>query len=398
MARIDLERHPARHDERPLARPAGVVARFAGDELVPRGLAVTSAVIVRLVIVLGGIWLIGLAVTKLLVIVIPLVIALLLATLFVPVARALERRGFPRALAALTAVAGGLLVLGGTLSVVIPAFVSGIGDLSDTVEQGVRQLGAWLAGGPLNLTENQINASIDRATNDLSGSGGDVARGVLTGALLATQVAASVILVVFLTFFFVKDGVAMWRWLTSLAAPARRPLVDDVGRRAWQVLTAYVHGVALVATVDAFLIGCVLLLLDIPLALPLIVLTFLAAFFPIVGALVAGAAAVLVALVTQGPAAALIVLVAIVVIQQLEGNVLYPVVVGRQLNLHPVAIVLALGAGAVVAGLAGAFLAVPLAAVVGAVINYARSAERLAHTALTQEELDVLAPGSHAGR
>jgi predicted PurR-regulated permease PerM len=358
---------------------------------VPLALAVGSAIIVRLVIVVGGLWLLGLVVTKMLVVVLPLVVALLLTTLFAPPARALERRGWPSALAALTTVGSGLIIVGATLSLVIPGFIAEIGRLGTTIEEGIRQLGGTLADSPLGLTEAQINTSIDRAVSDFGGSRGEVAQGVITGALLATQVATSAVLAVFLAFFFVKDGASIWRWLTSLLGPGRRPVANELGTRIWRVLTAYVHGVALVATVDAVLIGTVLVALGIPLALPLVVLTFMAAFFPIIGALVAGAAAVLVALVSHGAPTALIVLTAIIFIQQLEGNVLYPVVVGRQLSLHPVAMLLALAMGAVVAGVAGAFLAVPVAAVIGAVLNYVRSAEHHAQPP-PRASAELLAP------
>ena len=393
MARIESDAPPAL-PPRAADPPVATVTRLRGDEAVPRGLAVASAVIIRLVIVLGGMWLLGLVVTKMLVVVLPLVVALLLATLFAPPARALERRGWHSGLAALATVGSGLIVVVATLSLIIPSFIAELGSLGSTVEQGVRQLGASLAQSPLGLTTEQIDRSIDRAIRDIGGSGGQVAQGVITGALLATQWATSALLAVFLTFFFVKDGVQMWAWTTSLAGHRRRQVFHDLGVRSWEVLTAYVHGVALVATVDAVLIGVVLLLLGVPLALPLVVLTFIAAFFPIVGALAAGAAAVLVALVTNGVAAAVVVLAAIIFIQQLEGNVLYPVVVGRQLNLHPVAMLLALAIGAVVAGVAGAFLAVPVAAVIGASINYVRSAERIAHSGpLTADDLVVRPSG-----
>ncbi|CAA9465405.1 MAG: hypothetical protein AVDCRST_MAG38-640 [uncultured Solirubrobacteraceae bacterium] len=393
MARIETDAPPAL-PQRAADPPVATVTRLRGDDAVPRGLAVASAITIRLVIVLGGMWLLGLVVTRMLVVVLPLVVALLLATLFSPPARALERRGWHSGLAALASVGSGLVVVVAALSLIIPSFIAELGNLGSTVEQGVRQLGASLARSPLGLTPVQIDNSIDQAVSGIGGSGGQVAQGVITGALLATQFATSSLLAIFLTFFFVKDGARMWFWVTSLAGSARRPVFHDLGVRSWGVLTAYVHGVALVATVDAVLIAIVLIALGIPLALPLVVLTFIAAFFPIVGALVAGAAAVLVALVTNGVAAAIIVLVAIIFIQQLEGNVLYPVVVGRQLNLHPVAMLLALAIGAVVAGVAGAFLAVPVAAVIGASINYARSAERLAHSGpLTSDDLVVRPDG-----
>ncbi len=211
---------------------------------------------------------------------------------------------------------------------------------------------------------------------------------MINGALFATQIAASAVLAMFLTFFFVKDGAHIWNWLTTMLGPKRRRTAEEIGARSWTVLTGYVRGVALVATLDAALLGIVLVVMQVPLALPLVVLTFLAAFFPIIGAIAAGAAAILVALVTQGAVAAIVVLVAVIVIQQLEGNVLYPVVVGRTLNLHPVAMLLALSAGAVVGGVAGAFLSVPVAAVAGAILKYFRSEERLARpAAISAEEM-----------
>jgi predicted PurR-regulated permease PerM len=183
---------------------------------------------------------------------------------------------------------------------------------------------------------------------------------------------AAVVLTAALTFFFVKDGPRIWSWTVELFHERRHSALGEVGRRSWMALASYVQSVFLVATIDAVLIGIGLLVLGVPLALPLIVLTFVAAFFPIIGSVVAGAAAVLVALVTKGSATALIVLVIIIVVQQLEGNVFYPVVMGRRMRLHPVAILLSLTIGGALAGVAGAFLAVPVAAVTAAVLQYVR--------------------------
>jgi predicted PurR-regulated permease PerM len=185
-------------------------------------------------------------------------------------------------------------------------------------------------------------------------------------------VLGSLVLVGFLAFFLVKDGRSIWAYLVTLAPPHRRAAIEIVGDRAWTVLTAYTRGVVFVATVDAVLIGAALLLVGVPLALPLIVLTWVAAFFPIIGAVAAGAAAVLVALVTVSPTAALIVLAAIVVVQQVEGNVLYPVVVGPRLKLHPIVVLMSVALGGTLAGIAGAFLAVPVATVCAAALSYAR--------------------------
>ena len=195
---------------------------------------------------------------------------------------------------------------------------------------------------------------------------------MLTGALMLTQWAAAALLTLVLTFFFVKDGARLWDWVVCFFHDDKRPYVAEVGERAWSVLSAYVRGVFVVALVDATLIGLVLVVLGVPLAVPLIVLTFLAAFFPIIGSVLAGVAAVLVALVANGFATAVVVTAAIVAVQQLEGNVLYPVLVGRRLSLHPVAILLALTAGGILGGVAGAFLAVPVAAVGAAILEFGR--------------------------
>ena len=194
----------------------------------------------------------------------------------------------------------------------------------------------------------------------------------MAGVTSAAGALASLVLIAFLSFFLVKDGRRLWRYVVDLLPEPRRDTVDAVGERAWTVLTAYTRGVVFVATVDAVLIGAALLLVGVPLALPLIVLTWLAAFFPIVGAVTAGAAAVLVALVANGPTAALIVLAAIVLVQQVEGNVLYPVVVGPRLRLHPIVVLLAVALGGTLAGISGAFLAVPVATVCSAALSYWR--------------------------
>jgi predicted PurR-regulated permease PerM len=380
MARTDAEpeliaRRLEAAGGQPVAPPPR--ALFAGEEAVPRGLAATAAITLRVVIVLGGLWLLGMVALKLLVLVIPLVVAVLLSTVLAPTACSLERRGWSPISAAAGTVGGGVLAAIAIFSVIVPTFVAEIGDLAATVETGVRQLGESVAGGPLGLTEAQIDRSIDQAVEDFQGSGGSVARGVISGALLATQWATATVLAIFLTFYFVKDGPQIWRWIVTLFGPQRRPAINEMGIRSWNVLSAYFRGVALVATVDALLIGAGLLMLGVPLAVPLIVLTFFAAFFPIVGAIVAGAAAVLVALAAEGAVAAGIMLGVIIVVQQVEGNILYPVVVGRQLRLHPVAMLAALTAGGVLGGVAGAFLAVPVAAVIAAILEYQRSAERI---------------------
>jgi predicted PurR-regulated permease PerM len=305
------------------------------------------------------------------------IIAMLLATLLIPPARWLEARRVPARIAAFLVVLLATLVFAGLWALIIPGFVTQVPDLVDSVQEGVGKVASITE--PLGVTPDEARRAIDDAGASLKGH--KMADQVLTGALLVTQWLAAVVLIVVLTFFFVKDGRDLWNWIVCLFAEDRRANLHEVGDRAWAALASYVQGVVLVATIDAALIGAALLLVGVPMALPLIVLTFLAAFFPIVGSLLAGAAAVLVALVAKGVAAALIVGAVIVVVQQVEGNVFYPVVVGRRLRLHPVAILLTLAAGAVLAGVAGAFLAIPVAAVTSAVLDHMRSQRAARHKA-----------------
>lgn len=358
------------HPERPSDPPAA--QRWAGDDAVPRGLAVASAVTLRAIIVIGGIVLLALFAKRMMVVVIPVIVALLLATLLAPLAHWLHKRRVPPALASALAVGFALFVFLGLWGLVIPPFVSQVPDVVENVQQGAGKLGD--AAAPLGLSDREVQNAIQKGRDELQGS--KAAGKVLTGAMLLVQWAAAVILIVVLTFFFIKDGTQLRDWTVSLFAEKRRPVLRDISERAWSALATYVQGVFLVATIDAVLIGIVLLIVGVPIAFPLIVLTFIAAFFPIVGSVLAGVAATLVALVSGGFVDAAIVLGAIVAIQQLEGNVFYPMVVGKRLQLHPVAILLALTAGGVLAGVAGAFLAIPVAAVVSAVLDYVRTRRR----------------------
>jgi predicted PurR-regulated permease PerM len=342
--------------------------RWKGDDAVPRGLAVASAVTLRVAIVLGGVIVVALAASRLMLLVLPVIIALLLTTLLTPVTRWLQRHHWRPAPAALAATLLAVLVFLGLWGLIIPGVVGQVDELVTSVQEGAGEAAGILE--PVGVGREEVSRALDDALSSVQGSA--VADQVLSGAALLTQWAAGIVLIVVLTFFFLKDGDRLWNWVLELFHEERQPVLHEVGVRSWTALSTYIQGVFLVATIDATLIGVALLIVGVPLALPLIVLTFIAAFFPIVGAFTAGAAAVLVALVSNGIGSALIVLAVIVAVQQLEGNVFYPVVVGRRMKLHPVAILLALTAGGVLAGVAGAFLAVPVAAVTAAVLEFMR--------------------------
>jgi putative heme transporter len=357
-------------------------AAWKGDDAVPRGLAVASAVILRVAIVVGGVILIALGAARMMLVVLPVIIAVLLTTLLMPLVGALQRRGWRPAPAASAAVSLAVLVFFGLWALIIPGVISQSDELFTSVQEGAGQAVGVLE--PLGVGRADVDRAIDEAMSSVQGSA--VANEVITGAVLLTKWAAAVVLIVVLTFFFLKDGPRLWEWVLELFHEDRQPVLREVGARSWAALSAYVQGVFVVATIDAVLIGAALLIVGVPVALPLIVLTFIAAFFPVVGAFLAGAAAVLVALVANGAAAALVILAVIVAVQQLEGNVFYPIVVGRKLKLHPVGILLALTAGGVLAGVAGAFLAVPIAAVTAAVLDYTRERRE------ASQESAVLAP------
>lgn len=355
-------RPPGGRAERP--RPA----LLKGDDAVPRGLAVASAVTLRIAIVVGGLLLLAFGAARLMMVVLPVIIAVLLTTLLTPAYCWLRAHRWRPGPAAALPVLGAVLVFFGLWALIIPGVISQSDDLFNSVQEGARQAVGVLE--PIGVGRADIDRSIQEGLSSVQG--GAIANEVLTGAVLLTQWAAGIILIVVLTFFFLKDGERLWGWVVELFHEDRQPMLHEVGVRSWAALSTYVQGVFLVATIDAVLIGAALLIVGVPVAMPLIVLTFVAAFFPIVGAFVAGAAAVLVALVANGPGAALVILAVIVAVQQLEGNVFYPVVVGRRLRLHPVGILLALTAGGVLAGVVGAFLAVPVAAVTAAVLQYSR--------------------------
>jgi putative heme transporter len=339
-----------------------------GDESVPHGLAVASAITLRALIVLAGIVIVALGAARMMLVVLPVIISVLLTTLLLPLARRLQARRWRPAPAALASVLFALLIFIGLWALIIPGVLSQSDDLVKNLQDGAQQAVGVLK--PLGIDRADVDKAIDQGLSSVQG--GAVANEVLTGAILLTQWAAAIVLIVVLTFFFVKDGEAIWNWLVELFHENRQPVLYETGGRAWRALSAYVQGVFLVATIDAVLIGAGLLILGVPVAMPLIVLTFVAAFFPIVGAFTAGAAAVLVALVANGVPTALVILAIIIAVQQLEGNVFYPIVVGRKLALHPVGILLALAVGGVLAGVAGAFLAMPVAAVSAAVLGYMR--------------------------
>ncbi|WP_082556601.1 AI-2E family transporter [Modestobacter sp. Leaf380] len=302
----------------------------------------------------------------------PVVLGLLFSTVMWPLAKLLRRAKFPPALAALTTVVLFLAAFVGIIAAIAPPVVSQVNELADGVSSGLQSVQDWLSGPPFDLGEEQIGSYVDQAINQLQSSAGDIANFALTGASAIGTGVVNLVLALVLTFFFLKDGPRFLPWLAAQTGPRAAPHVAELSHQSWRTLSEFIRQQALVGFIDAAGIGLGLLVLGVPLVLPLAVITFFAAFIPIIGAFVAGGFAVLIALVSNGFGTALWVLVVVVLVQQIEGNVLQPILQGRGLKLHAGVVILAVTAGSSLAGIIGAFLAVPVAALIAVGYRYAR--------------------------
>ncbi|MEU8237216.1 AI-2E family transporter [Actinoplanes missouriensis] len=333
------------------------------DADVPQPLRVAAAWSWRLIVV--GV--VGLALLRLIgmvsVVVVPLAIALLLSALLGPAVGWLLRLRMPSSLATFLVLVGGLAAVAGTLTLVVNQFIDGLPNLTQNASAGVRQIQDWARTGPLHLSDAQVDQAIDSAQEWVNSNTSQLtSTGISTAATIA-EVATGLVLVLFATFFFLRDGRKIFRFVVRLFPVNARWSIADAGDASWATLGAYVRATVLVAFIDAVGIGLALLILDVPFPFPLAALVFLGAFIPIVGASVSGAVAVLVALVDQGWVVALLVLGAVILVQQLEGHVLQPLIMGRAVAIHPLAVIIGIACGVVLAGIIGALVAVPLIAV-----------------------------------
>ncbi len=339
------------------------------ESLVPVGVRVAAGWAWRLLVITAAVALVGWAAWQLRVVVFPLVVAVLLATILAPAVIALRRRGWPRGLAAAATFVGFLLLVVGVLALAGGQIGGQLSQITTSAQAGLAEIQAWLSEGPLQLSQSQIDTLVEQARTSLP-SGGDILGGALTTATAAAEVLAGLAIALFALFFFLYDGPAIWSWLVSLTPAPARSRADRAGRLAFATLVGYVRATLLVALFDAVFITIWLLVLQVPLAVPLGVLVFFGAFVPLIGAFVTGAAAVLVALVTKGLVVALLVLAGLIAVQQLEGHLFQPLVVGRLVQVHPLAVVVSISIGAVLAGIIGAIIAVPLVAVLNTVGKY----------------------------
>jgi predicted PurR-regulated permease PerM len=324
----------------------------------------------RVALVGLGFWMVFWLVGALWSIVLPLLLATLLATVLWPPTEWLRRRGFPPAAAAATVLLAGLLVLAGLIAMITTSVVGSINEISESAVRGIAAIQQWLAGPPLILQQTDLDAALQTVTQQLQQSISTISSSVLTGVAGVASGVVNGLLTLVIGFFLIKDGPRFLPWLHATAGEGAGGHLVEVLRRVWKTLGGFIRTQAVVSLVDAVLIGAGMLILGVPLALPLAVLTFLGGFVPIVGAIVAGALGVLVALVSNGFTTALILLAIIVGVQQLEGNVLQPMLQSRSLGLHAVVVLLAVTGGSTLYGIAGAFLAVPVVAAAAVVLRY----------------------------
>jgi len=298
------------------------------------------------------------------IVVLPCVAALLLTALLQPLTTRLKRTGMPPILAtwcslltAVAVIARLSTLIGVRVGAEYPTLVSDVTHFGHQVQ-------SWLAGPPFHVRRTRLEQLVNSAVNEIKAHKSQVAGTVLTGGKYVVEIVAGTILTLFVGFFLIKDGDRIWAWLTGFLGPDRADRADRAGRAAWQVLVSYVRGTVLIALIHSVVIGLTLWILRVPLVIPLIAVVFLAAFVPLVGILVAGVLAIGVTLATRGWVPAVILLAVFLLENQLDGHLLQPQVVGRIIRLHPLAVILVLAVGGILAGIPGAVVAVPTAAAI----------------------------------
>lgn len=337
----------------------------AVDPLVRKAAAWAWRLLVILAAVLALLWL----VQRLQMIVVPVALAVILTALHLPAVDWLDRRGLPRGGAVALVLLGGVALFTGIMTFVVSQFISGLPGLTEQVTRSIDNATTWLIEGPAHLSREQIDSAGDGVVRALRDNQEKLTSGALSTAATITEILTGALLMLFTLIFLLYGGRNIYSYLTRVVPVPSRERVRDAGRAGFHSLIGYVRATFLVALVDAVGIGAGLAIMGVPLALPLASLVFLGAFVPLVGAVLTGFLAVVVALLAKGVVYALIALGLIIAVQQLEAHVLQPLVMGRAVSIHPLAIVLAIATGAVLAGIVGALLSVPLLAFLNSAIR-----------------------------
>ncbi|GAA2241321.1 AI-2E family transporter [Streptomyces amakusaensis] len=357
----------------PPAYAPAIAPRPEPFAVIPWGMRVAAEAGWRLLVLAGTLWVLMRVIGEIQLVVLAFTAALLITALLQPTVARLRRLGLPRGLAtAVTAIAG-FVIMGLVGWFVVWQVMDNLDDLSARVRDGIEELKRWVLNSPFHVTESQISGIAENLSETIGTNTEEITSAGLQGVSVMVEVLTGILLAMFSVLFLLYDGKRIWEWTLKLVPAQARGGVAGAGPRAWRTLTAYVRGTVIVALIDAIFIGLGIYFLDVPMAVPLAVFIFLFAFIPLVGAVMSGALAVVVALVTQGVFTALMVLVVVLAVQQIEGHVLQPFILGRAVRVHPLAVVLSVAVGGVTAGIGGAVVAVPLVAVTNTVVGYLRA-------------------------
>jgi putative heme transporter len=344
--------------------------------VVPWSMRVAAEVGWRLLVLAGTVWVLMRVIGAVRLVVLAFVAALLITALLQPFVARLKRMGVPRGLATAMVFIGGFVVMGLVGWFVVWQVMANIDNLSSSLQDGIDQGKKWLLNGPFHVTDAQINQVANSLSDAIGSNTKALTDAGLQGVTVIVEFLTGVLLAMFSTLFLLYDGPNIWNWVLKLFPLDAREGLAGAGPRAWRTLTLYVRGTVIVAMIDAMFIGVGIFFLGVPMAVPLAVVIFLSSFVPLVGAVASGAVAVVVALVTEGPFTALMVLAVVLAVQQIEGHILQPFILGRAVRVHPLAVVLSVAAGSLVAGIGGAISAVPLVAVSNTVVGYLRAHAR----------------------
>lgn len=358
------------------ARKAGQVEQARKLEVqstIPVGIEIAGQWAWRLLAVAGVLFVLGTIIIQLREIVIPFMVSILIAALLVPFVQFLVRHRWPKALAVALAMVGTLGIVTGLIFLVVSQIRSGFPDLQTRSVEAYNEFRAFLSSPPFNISDSDLSRYLEQIFSAIQTDSQAILTGALSVGTTAGHFVAGFLLTLFATLFILIDGAGIWRWIVRLFPRKARAAVDGSGHAGWLTLTTFVKVQIFVAAVDAVGIGAVALILQVPLAIPIAIAVFLGAFVPVVGAVVTGTIAVFIALVYNGPVIALIMLGGVLLVQQLEGHVLQPLVMGSAVKVHPLAVVFAVAAGSYIAGIPGALFAVPIVAVVNVMVNYVAS-------------------------
>jgi len=353
-----------------------VAARPDPVDAVPWGVRVAAEAGWRLLVLAATLWVLARVITTIELVVLAFIAATLITALLQPTVGWLRARGLPRGPATALTFISGFVIMGLVGWFVVWQVQDNIDSVSSRIQEGITELKGWLLKSPFHVTESQINHIAKNLQDAVGANTEAITSAGLEGVTVILEVFTGILLAMFTTLFLLYDGRRIWNWLLKLVPSAAREGVAGAGPRAWRTLTAYVRGTVVVALIDAIFIGIGLYFLNVPLAVPLAVFIFLFAFIPLVGAVVSGALACVIALVANGVFTALMVLAVVLAVQQIEGHVLQPFILGRAVRVHPLAVILSVAAGGLIAGIGGAVVAVPLVAVTNTVVGYLRSYSR----------------------